>query len=397
MTTDGPSECEHSCASRSSSRPNPRVGRLVVFRCLAKDAVVSASVSAIDPDRTAPPGVYRSPGRSVCTAPACFGASLAIVRRERPQPGRVTHLVQTCRLARESGVLPTRQSTNWYCQGMRVARTLRAFVFRSTVTLKRSARVAGARLPLDTKARLLAATLKAHRVHSSNGKNMEVPLGAFSVTLASSTFYIDYCTAYGMLVDNLFDSDFQGAHVLDIGAHKGYYGAVALAGGAERVWSFEPSSQNYYYLERAAASATSADLGMQKWKTEKVAIADKHGEAALNLTEASWSHSLLQPGSEMVVATERVDVITLEDLIERVRLHAPRSRLIVKINVEGMAGTIVTCTPINLLSAISEVWIDLESNEPLSEDVISSHLERSGLALSMRSGNRRRYIREVAA
>ena len=47
-------------------------------------------------------------------------------------------------------------------------------------------------------------------------------------------------------------TDYAGAVVLDLGAHKGYFGAYALARGARLVISFEPETANLELLERGA-------------------------------------------------------------------------------------------------------------------------------------------------
>ena len=50
-----------------------------------------------------------------------------------------------------------------------------------------------------------------------------------------------------------YAGDYRGAFVVDVGAHKGYYGAYALAHGARWVVSYEPETANFALLERAAS------------------------------------------------------------------------------------------------------------------------------------------------
>ena len=50
-----------------------------------------------------------------------------------------------------------------------------------------------------------------------------------------------------------YKGDYRDAFVLDLGAHKGYYGAYAFRHGARTVVSYEPESTNASYLEAAAA------------------------------------------------------------------------------------------------------------------------------------------------
>ena len=146
-------------------------------------------------------------------------------------------------------------------------------------TPKRLGRIALSRLPIRTKRDLAVATWFARDATASPEHDLHVRLGAFRLTLAAATFYIDYCTLYGVIVDNRLASRFRAAQVIDIGAHKGYYGAFALHSGAAHVWSFEPASQNYLHLERSAA-------GSPTWIVDQRAVGCTAGEGVLNMASA---------------------------------------------------------------------------------------------------------------
>ena len=57
-----------------------------------------------------------------------------------------------------------------------------------------------------------------------------------------------------IVVDEAYETDYEGTIVLDIGAHKGYYAAYAVQHGARRVVAYEPESANLEALERTAAA-----------------------------------------------------------------------------------------------------------------------------------------------
>lgn len=230
---------------------------------------------------------------------------------------------------------------------------------------------------------MLRATWIARRGSPHLESDVAVQYASSTVTLVADTFYIDYCTLYGLVVDRQFLSDFEGAVVIDIGAHKGYYGAMALALGAARVVSFEPASQNFRYLERASASLYP---GTQTWRTNQSAVGTADGVATLSLSGSSWGHSLLAPVGGEVIGTECVEVVSLASVLEEAAGDARGLPVIVKINIEGMAGSLVVGTPVDLWCRVREVWLDVESNDPVPEQEFVQHLQAAGLLLRKRAG-----------
>ena len=75
-----------------------------------------------------------------------------------------------------------------------------------------------------------------------------------SLFLSQDDYEIDWETLKNTLVDEPYLADYRGAIVLDLGAHKGYYGAYALAHGAASVASYEPEAANVSFLARSAAT-----------------------------------------------------------------------------------------------------------------------------------------------
>ena len=230
---------------------------------------------------------------------------------------------------------------------------------------------------------MLKATWIARRRSAHPESDIAVHYPPSTVDLVSDTFYIDYCTLYGLAVDRQFLSDFEGAVVVDIGAHKGYYGAVALALGAAHVVSFEPASQNFRHLQRAAASLPP---GAQTWRTNQRAVGTSDGLATLSLSGDSWGHSLLAPVDGEVIGTEQVELVSLATALEEAAGIAPSSPLIVKINIEGMAGGLVVGTEVGLWCLVRELWLDVETNDPVPEQQLVEHLQAAGLRLRQRAG-----------
>ena len=99
-------------------------------------------------------------------------------------------------------------------------------------------------------------------------------LGDIAMRVDATRNNVDYLTLYGSLVDRMFDSFVKGASVLDIGAHKGYFGARCLFDGATLVHSYEPASDNYSALERSAR-------GVDAWHPFHCAVGDRRGTITL--------------------------------------------------------------------------------------------------------------------
>ena len=57
-------------------------------------------------------------------------------------------------------------------------------------------------------------------------------LGTTRVYLSHDNYEIDWASLAFVAVDEAYAGDYRGAVVVDIGAHKGYYGAYALGHGA---------------------------------------------------------------------------------------------------------------------------------------------------------------------
>jgi FkbM family methyltransferase len=113
--------------------------------------------------------------------------------------------------------------------------------------------------------------------------------------------------------------------VLDIGGHKGYFGAYALAHGAASVLTFEPAERNYRVLERTAKPLRA------RWSVHKAALGSNTGTGVLLLDKTSWAHSLVSV--ERPAGEQRVRIETLEHALSE--LSNRGARTIVKVDAEG--------------------------------------------------------------
>jgi FkbM family methyltransferase len=162
--------------------------------------------------------------------------------------------------------------------------------------------------------------------------------------------------------------------VLDLGAHKGYFAVACLRAGAEQVWSYEAEPSN-----ATAMLATPEPNGWPGgWERRAVAVGPTSGRARLNITDESWSHSLLTPPSGRVLDVIDIDVLAFRSLLERAS-RAAAEAIVIKINIEGLAAACLMSVPPEEYAAVSDALVDIEANtaEPV-EDVVA-HLALAGL------------------
>src|SRR4051794_14809035 len=150
-----------------------------------------------------------------------------------------------------------------------------------------------------------------------------VPVPGGRVFIGRHSTLIDVRTFLYIWDAEAFPADCADRVVLDIGAHKGYFGVWALSQGAAAVISCEPHSENFEAMRRSH----STNLRRVAWDIERLAVGAAAGRATLFLSSESWAHSLYE---HMVEATgsEEIEVIDLRSLLARARARRPDSSII---------------------------------------------------------------------
>jgi FkbM family methyltransferase len=182
-----------------------------------------------------------------------------------------------------------------------------------------------------------------------------------------------------VVVDDPYRTDYTGTVVLDLGAHKGYYGAYALAHGASVVISFEPERANLELLRRAAGMLGEA---AGTWQVRDTAIGAQSGTAALHVMGASWGHALDPPErfAEHEVGSQVVRVEALPNVLaEAEALKGVGARLVVKLNVEGAECDAVLGTAPSAWTAADEVFVETHPWASCGADDLCEHLASAGL------------------
>lgn len=217
-------------------------------------------------------------------------------------------------------------------------------------------------------------------------KDFELRVGGTRLVFPANSRHEDRWTFYEIWRFGEYGDDFRNATVLDFGAHKGYFGAYALACGADEVVSFEPEPRNFAALERAAESAG------RVWSVNRLAVGAAAGVATLRLAPVSSAHTMLQVGGQ-TGGEETVEVTPCAQWIESL---APRtSRLVVKIDIEGMECDVVLGTQVDIWRQVDEVYVEVHSNAPCTQGRLLGYLHAAGLELARAGQGDRRvaYLR----
>jgi FkbM family methyltransferase len=205
-----------------------------------------------------------------------------------------------------------------------------------------------------------------------------IRIGRGSVYLDPQSLPADWETWLHIFFYPTYPTDFRDAVVVDVGAHKGYFSAAALEGGARKVFSYEPEKRNFALLERAASSFGASDA----WLRRCAAVGGASRSAALYVAKgawSSWAHSLLEDAAaEGVVATQPVDIVSMASVLQEAA-GVDGSRLVVKIDAEGAECEIVLQTEARSWSSVDEVLLEYHDFAPCALKDFVVHLGRAGL------------------
>lgn len=229
-------------------------------------------------------------------------------------------------------------------------------------------------LPRNTRAGLLRLEL-ARRIRARAAYALSH--GASTIYLSHDDYEIDWASFAFVAVDEAYAGDYRGAIVVDVGAHKGYYAAYALARGAREVVSYEPETANFALLDRAASAAREQG---NAWHTRRCAVGAAPGEAELHVMAGSWGHALHPPDAFAVHETgvERVRVDALADVLAEVVARAGGARVIVKVNIEGEECTMILGTHRSAWEGIDELYVETHPWAPCGAAELFAHLAGAG-------------------
>lgn len=212
-----------------------------------------------------------------------------------------------------------------------------------------------------------------------------VRLGTGSVPISHADYGVDWETMRTIVVDRAYALDFTDAVVVDVGAHKGCFGAFALEQGARAVISFEPEQANFDFLELCAGPYR---RGGRDWRLHRAAVAGTAGKADLHVMGASWGHTLTPPDESGAyeVGVQQIQVVAMRDVLAEAARAAGEGPLVVKVNAEGAECAIVLETPIASWESVTEFLAEVHSWSPCTADELTAFLLHAGLLEVHRGG-----------
>ena len=214
------------------------------------------------------------------------------------------------------------------------------------------------------------------------------PAGSYNLRFKEGEIVLSYANnetdrnvVWVVFVNCCYGNDFHDSTVIDIGAHKGYFGAYGLMHGAKRVFSYEPECENFEFLNQTARSFRSRG---HDWETRRAAVAASNGEVELRVDPNSWAHSIASLGPSSLTPREDIQVVDGTAMTEVVSSAAESSggdRLIVKIDAEGAECAIILQTPIESWQRVDEVFVEVHDFAACTSTELVDHLVRAGLGL----------------
>ena len=206
-------------------------------------------------------------------------------------------------------------------------------------------------------------------------------LGKGRIPISHDEYGIDWETMRTIVVDRAYELDYRGAVVLDIGAHRGCFGAYALERGARAVLSFEPEEANFGYLTRCAAAYREAGCD---WQVHRAAVGSVSGAADLHVMASSWGHALSpsQHAAPDEVGVQRVPVVGTADVLAEAGELAGPGRLVVKVNAEGAECDIILGATAASWERVSDLMMEVHSWAPCTAAELIAHLADAQLSPS---------------
>jgi FkbM family methyltransferase len=170
-----------------------------------------------------------------------------------------------------------------------------------------------------------------------------------------------------------------GMVVIDVGANIGYHTSIAArrVGPTGVVVAVEPEPHNFGLLSRNVSSN-----GLGNVRAAQLALGDQPGAALLFRSERNFGDHRLYGESDGRRETTRVEVTTLDDLIDRCALPSVD---LIKMDVQGYEGKVIggmkrLFAGQRGLSVLTEFWPDGIRNAGDSPEEFLATFERAGFS-----------------
>ncbi|MFY0543708.1 FkbM family methyltransferase [Brevibacillus sp. H7] len=213
------------------------------------------------------------------------------------------------------------------------------------------------------------------------------------IILSSMDLITDLKVALDIFQSNDYLTNFVDACVVDIGAHKGYFGMYAFLNGASSVVSYEPENENYKVLSQVNQHFLQNETRI--WKIFNKGVIDQEKKQSFYVYDQSWSHSILKRQDKTLVSKIKVQMTSMENVInEIISLNRQeKKRVIVKIDAEGSECQIVFNTPSCCWEHIDELFIEYHRYALCTRDALAEQVMQLGFQLHNINHNLFHFIR----
>src|SRR6266436_6016784 len=171
----------------------------------------------------------------------------------------------------------------------------------------------------------------ARRQKKRTFRSIRLPVG--EIFMDGQNTAIDFQVLGQVLLDEVYSEvHLRDKVVVDLGAHKGYFAAYALMGGAKAVFSYEPEPTNFACLCRFAETAR---LRGKIIEVIQAAAGAADGELTLYTSYESWRHTTIAGQSEVSGGKLQVPCNSLSSILANVQKRFPEEPIILKVDAEG--------------------------------------------------------------
>lgn len=215
-----------------------------------------------------------------------------------------------------------------------------------------------------------------------------VPGHSAKVLLSGRDFIYDKNPYHEIFYEGIYKTDYRGAIVLDIGAHKGYFTIYALLNGADKVFSYEPDDLNFKFLEK---NIELNDFSSRVLLFHK-AVCKETCERDFFIMQSSASHSLVERGDRRIVKKVRVPGISVNDVLTRIRGEGQeRKKIILKLDVEGGEYEIIPAIENKYFAMIDTFFVEYHDVQGQSQKSMNDYILAKGFRME-RTISDREYV-----
>ncbi len=173
------------------------------------------------------------------------------------------------------------------------------------------------------------------------------------------------------MIDNEYGKIPNASIIVDVGAHKGMF-SILSSGGAKKVYSFEPSTNNFNILNRNIKLNNADNI-----HAIHSAVGGNNGKLKLYLSNSALGHSAYKKTDKF----EEVPCISLDSLFDNNKI--PRCDFL-KVDCEGAEFDIFKNVSDKTFKKICRMVIEVHPNSKNDYKTLSKLLSAKGYSINLK-------------